>query len=37
MAAPHACEVIMMTHGYPSTDGTAGNDPDGNQDPIIHF
>lgn len=37
MASPHACAVIMMTNGNPSTDGTAGNDPDGNPDPIIHL
>jgi len=37
MAAPHACAVIMMTHGYPSTDSSAINDPDGNADPIIHL
>lgn len=37
MASPHACAVIMMTNGHPSSDGTAGNDPDGNADPIIHL
>lgn len=37
MASPHACTVIMMTNGNPSTDGTASNDPDGNPDPIIHL
>ena len=37
MAAPHACAVIMMTNGNPRSDGTAGNDPDGNPDPIIHL
>ncbi|WP_395375156.1 S8 family serine peptidase [Marinicella sp. W31] len=35
MASPHACAVIMLNNGIPSTDGTAGNDPDGNPDPII--
>ncbi|PWK48641.1 S8 family serine peptidase [Pleionea mediterranea] len=37
MAAPAACAVIMMRNGNPSSDGTAGNDPDGNPDPIIHM
>jgi subtilisin family serine protease len=37
MAAPHACAVLMMTNGNPKTSGTAGNDPDGNPDPIIHL
>jgi len=27
----------MLKNGNPSTDGTAGNDPDGNPDPIIHL
>ncbi|TDR17455.1 S8 family peptidase [Marinicella litoralis] len=35
MAAPHACAVIMLNNGNPGTDGTAGNDPDGNPDRII--
>lgn len=35
MAAPHACAVLMMTNGNPATSGSAGNDPDGNPDPII--
>lgn len=35
MAAPHACAVIMLNNGNPGTDGTAGNDPDGNPDDII--
>ncbi len=35
MASPHACAVIMMTGGHPASDGNAGNDPDGNADPII--
>lgn len=37
MASPHACAVIMMTNGHPSTSGTANNDPDGNPDPIVHL
>ncbi len=37
MAAPHACAVLMMTNGNPSTDGTASSDPDGNPDSIIHL
>lgn len=37
MASPHACAVIMMTNGHPSSDGSASNDPDGNPDPIIHL
>lgn len=37
MAAPHACAVIMMKNGNPSTDGNASSDPDGNPDPIIHL
>lgn len=35
MAAPHACAVLMMSNGNAQTDGTAGNDPDGDPDPII--
>ncbi len=35
MASPHACAVIMLNNGNPGTDGTAGNDPDGNADRII--
>lgn len=37
MAAPHACAVIMMSNGNPSTDGSAGQDPDGNADSIIYM
>ena len=37
MAAPAACAVIMMRNGNPGSDGSAGNDPDGNPDPIIHL
>lgn len=37
MASPAACAVIMLKNGNPSTDGTAGNDPDGNPDPIVHL
>lgn len=37
MASPHACAVIMLRNGNPSTDGTAGNDPDGDPDPIVHL
>lgn len=37
MASPHACAVMMMTSGSPSTDGTANNDPDGDPDPIVHL
>jgi len=37
MASPAACAVIMLRNGNPSTDGVAGNDPDGNPDPIIHM
>ncbi|MFC6634165.1 S8 family serine peptidase [Microbulbifer taiwanensis] len=36
MASPHACAVMMMSNGHPSTDGTVSGDPDGNPDPIIH-
>jgi subtilisin family serine protease len=37
MASPHACAVIMMTNGHPSSSRTANNDPDGNADKIIHL
>ncbi|MHB1350703.1 MAG: S8 family peptidase [Desulfobulbus sp.] len=37
MAAPAACGVLLMTDGYPNSDGTALADPDGDSDPIIHF
>ena len=37
MASPHACAVIMLSNGNPSTDGRANNDPDGNRDSIIHL
>lgn len=37
MAAPAACAVIMLRNGNPSTDGSAGNDPDGNPDRIVHL
>ena len=37
MASPHACAVIMLKNGNPSTDGTANNDPDGNPDQIVHL
>ena len=37
MATPHACAVIMMTGGNPSSDGTAKNDSDNNPDLIIHL
>lgn len=35
MASPAACAVLMLKNGNPNTDGVAGNDPDGNPDPII--
>ncbi|WP_394174124.1 S8 family serine peptidase [Thalassotalea litorea] len=35
MASPAACAVLMLSNGNPSTDGVAGNDPDGTPDPII--
>lgn len=37
MAAPHACAVLMLNNGNPATDGSAGQDPDGNPDSIIHL
>jgi subtilisin family serine protease len=37
MAAPHACAVLMLTMGEPSSDGTANGETDGNPDPIIHL
>lgn len=37
MAAPHACAVLMITGGVPSSLGTANGDPDGNADPVIHL
>ncbi len=35
MAAPHAAGVFLRSNG--TSDGTAGNDPDGNPDPILHL
>lgn len=35
MAAPHVCGLLLF--GNPSSDGTAGGDPDGDPDPIAHF
>lgn len=35
MASPHACAVLLLTGGNPSTSGYASGDPDGNADPII--
>lgn len=37
MAAPHACAVLMLNAGNPSTDGTISNDRDSTPDPIIHL
>ena len=37
MAAPHACAVLMLKAGNPSTDGTISNDRDSTPDPIIHL
>jgi subtilisin family serine protease len=38
MAAPAACGVLLMTNGMPpNSSGVAGNDPDGEPDPIIIF
>ncbi|WP_196139008.1 S8 family serine peptidase [Aliikangiella sp. G2MR2-5] len=37
MASPAACAVVMMSNGHPGSSGNAGNDPDGNPDPIIHL
>lgn len=37
MAAPHACAVLMLKAGNPSTDGTILNDRDSTWDPIIHL
>ncbi|MGV6852971.1 MAG: S8 family serine peptidase [bacterium] len=37
MASPHACAVLMLTGGHPGASGSAGNDPDGNPDDIIHL
>ena len=37
MAAPHACAVLMLKAGNPSTDGTIPNDRDSTPDPIIHL
>lgn len=36
MAAPHACGVLLVTGGHPTTNGSVKNDPDGEPDPIIH-
>ena len=37
MAAPHACAVLMLKAGNPSTDGTVSIDRDSTPDPIIHL
>ena len=37
MAAPHACAVLMLKAGNPSTDGTISGDRDSTPDPIIHL
>ena len=37
MAAPHACAVLMLKAGNPSTDETISNDRDSTPDPIIHL
>lgn len=37
MAAPHACAVIMMSNGSPTTNGYASSDPDGYADGIIYL
>lgn len=37
MAAPHACAVLMLKAGNPSTDGTISIDRDSTPDPIIHL
>jgi subtilisin family serine protease len=37
MATPHACAVLMLTSGNPSSLGVAVGDPDENDDPIISF
>lgn len=36
MASPHVAGVLLVTGGSPNADGTAGNDPDGDPDPIVH-
>ena len=35
MATPHVAGILLL--GKPKKDGTAGNDPDFNPDPIAHF
>ena len=37
MAAPHACAVLMLKAGNPSTDGTISIVRDSTPDPIIHL
>jgi subtilisin family serine protease len=37
MAAPHVCGLLMLRGGAINSDGTAGNDPDGDPDPIAHY
>ena len=37
MAAPHACAVLMLKAGNPSTDGVVSGDRDSTPDPIIHL
>jgi subtilisin family serine protease len=37
MVTPHACAVLMLTSGNPSSLGVAVGDPDENDDPIISF
>lgn len=37
MAAPHVAGVILLRGGFPTTQGTANNDPDGHPDPIVKY
>lgn len=36
MASPHVAGLLLVTGGNPTSDGSAGNDPDGDPDPIAH-
>ncbi|MDX1636881.1 MAG: S8 family peptidase [Balneolaceae bacterium] len=36
MAAPHVAGILLLTGGSPLSDGSAGGDPDGDPDPIVH-
>lgn len=37
MATPHVAGVLLVTGGWPGSDGCAKGDPDGNRDHIVHI